>query len=186
MRGRRARAAGTALNWVKLFVQNGAVCAVSVMPVYQALPQTWYDPPGPTEPDRAAAPWHTVALHALHVTAPNWGYAEYTTMSERRQSHIPSTALRKRENTTVKTRHIGGIDMREHFGTVQTRIVLFLTGDCAGPSGGHFVYCVGVRGRAAGARPGEQARPEVSPRSRDCPRATCHRRRCSPCAGGAA
>ena len=43
--------------------------------------------------------------------------------------------------------------MREHFGTVQIRIVLFLT---AGPSGGRFVYCVGVGGRAAGARPGEQ------------------------------
>ena len=43
------------------------------MPVSQALPQTCYDPTGPAEPDRAAAPWHTLALHAL--TAPNWGYA---------------------------------------------------------------------------------------------------------------
>ena len=54
-------------------MQNGVVCAVSAMPVSQALPQTWYDPTGPAEPDRAAATWHTLALHA--VTAPNWGYA---------------------------------------------------------------------------------------------------------------
>ena len=54
-RGRRARAAGTALNWVKSFVQNGVVCTV-------ALPQTWYDPPGPTEPERAAVPERHLAL----------------------------------------------------------------------------------------------------------------------------
>ena len=62
VRGRRARAAGTALNWVKSFVQNGVVCTVSAMPVSQALPQTWYAPPGPTEPERAAVPERTLAL----------------------------------------------------------------------------------------------------------------------------
>ena len=46
-------------------MQNGVVCVVSAMPVSQALPQTWYDPTGPAEPDRAAAPWHTLALRAL-------------------------------------------------------------------------------------------------------------------------
>ena len=54
-------------------MQNGVVCAVSAMPVSQALPQTWYDPTGPAEPDRAAPPWHFLVLRGL--TAPIWGYA---------------------------------------------------------------------------------------------------------------